>query len=267
MILEAISKDRPNFTTDLDLVDRSTTSIAISDKTRGLSFIQEFNFKKVWLICVNQKAFEKIIPHISPEYLNLYGCRVKDLSLLETLTKVETIVNVWNTKTLQFWDFSKNKNLKQLYLGDLTKVNTLEDLAKATSVEDLQISGGMGSNWKVSSLAPLASLTNLKSLSLSAMNVADKSLQPLSSLVTLEELAISNQFSTAEFARLSTQLKNTSCDKFSPFSSACIEDGNGTIVADIMITGSRKPFLHSKKDTEKIAQYVQKFNKLVASFT
>jgi hypothetical protein len=266
MIIDAIFKDRPDFTTDLQLVDRNTTSIAISDKTKGLSLLHEFNFKKVWLICLNQKVFEKVIPNISPEYLNLYGCRVKDLSLLETLTNVETIVKVWNTKALQLWDFSKNKNLKKLYLGDISKVTTLEALAKATTVEDLQISGGMNGAWKVSSLAPLASLTNLKSLSLSAINVADKSLQPLSTLVTLEELAISNQFSTAEFAKLSTQLKNTSCDKFSPFTKAHIEDENGTTVSDVMITGSRKPFLHSTKDAEKIEQYVQKFNKLVASF-
>lgn len=266
MIIEAISKDRPDFTTDLQLVDRNTTAIVISDKTKGLSFIQEFNFKKVWLICLNQKAFEKVIPHISPEYLNLYGCRVKDLSLLESLTNVETIVNVWNTKALQFWDFSKNKNLKKLYLGDITKVHSLEEFAKATSVEDLQIAGGMHGAWKVPTLAPLASLTNLKSLSLSSINVADKSLQPLSTLITLGELAISNQFPTAEFARLSTQLKNTSCDKFSPFTKAHIQDENNNIVFDVMITGSRKPFLHSTKDTEKIEQYVQKFNKLVASF-
>jgi len=266
MEIEVLSKDRPNFALDLKDVARNITTIAISDKTKGLHLVHEFNFKKVWLICLNQKKFEQVIQHISPEYLNIYGCRVKDLSSLEQLTNVETIVSAWNTKAEMFWDFSKHKKLKQLHVSDMTKIKSLEELKNASLLDYLTIEGGFNTTWKIISLAALASLQQLKYLNLGALNVLDKSLQPLSTLTNLEKLRISNQFPTAEFARLSTQLKTTKCDKFQPFTKVEIEDENRNIVYDRMITGSRKPFLNSKKDTVKIEKYVQKFNHLVASF-
>jgi hypothetical protein len=124
----------------------------------------------------------------------------------------------------------------------------------------------MNSTWKFDTLQPLASLTKLKSLTLASINVVDKSLQPLAALVNLEILEVTNQFPTAEFARLSTQLKHTVCEKFQSYTKVSLEDINGTVISDIMITGSRKPFLHSTRDAEKIAKYVQKFQKLVATF-
>jgi hypothetical protein len=134
IIREEISKDRPSFTYDLAVVDRNTKAITICDKTINLSYLPEFNFEKVWLVTLNQKTFEKIVSQISPVYLNMYGCRVKDLSLLETLTELETIVKVWNSKAVDFWDFSKNPKLKTLCLGDITKIHSLKKLSLATSL-------------------------------------------------------------------------------------------------------------------------------------
>ncbi|PTX60611.1 hypothetical protein C8N46_106257 [Kordia periserrulae] len=260
------SYNKPKITYDLANVDKNTKAISISDKTVGLSYLPEFNFEEVWLVNLNQKTFESIISEIAPTFLNLYACNCKDLSLLETLTDVETVVVNWNSKALDFWDFSKNFKLKRLHLEDFAKVNSLEKLSLATSLEALKISGGMNSNWKISTLKPISSLTKLKVLSLMAIQVADKSLEPLSTLTGLKTLEISNQFPTAEFARLSTKLKNTACEKFQPYTKVNIEDMDGRLSADVMITGSRKPFLNSQKDAEKINKYVDTFHKLVAKF-
>jgi hypothetical protein len=188
------------------------------------------------------------------------------LSLLETLPELETVVKVWNTKAVDFWDFRKNPKLKTLCLGDITKIHSLEKLSLATSLEKLKITGSMNSTWKCDTLQPLANLTKLKSLTLAAINVVDKSLQPLAALTNLEILEVTNQFPTAEFARLSTKLKNTTCQKFQPYTKVSLKDMDGNVYSDIMITGSRKPFLHSKRDAEKIEKYAQKFQKLVADF-
>ncbi|MEM6684307.1 MAG: leucine-rich repeat domain-containing protein [Bacteroidota bacterium] len=266
IISQETHKDRPNFTYDLASVDRNTKAIAINDKTINLSCLPEFQFEKVWLICLNQKTFENVISQISPVYVSIYGCKVKDLSSLETLTKVETIIKDWNTKAVDFWDFRKNLKLQTLYIANMTKVTSLEKLSWATSLKKLKITGGFNFTWKFTSLKPLETLTKLTWLTLANVNVVDKSLQPLSNLINLKTLELTNQFPTAEFAKLSTQLKNTMCDKFHPYTEVEFLGVDGKLQYDVMITGSRKPFLNSQRDAEKIATYVQKFNTMVATF-
>ncbi|MCJ1908965.1 hypothetical protein [Planococcus ruber] len=98
-------------------------------------------------------------------------------------------------------------------------------------------------------------------LGLSNIKVANESLQPLAELKGLKELAISNQFSTEEFAKLSVALPNTTCDKFSPFVRVVLPDG-----LDLMVVGKRKPFLNSTNDSAKMKKYEERFRALQEAF-
>lgn len=265
MRLSAIDKERPKFVEDLNDVDRSTASLAISDKTKNMSLINEFNPKELWLICLNQKQFETILLNVQPEYLNLYGCKVSDLSYLSNLVGLKTLVINWNTKAESLWDISANVNLENLHLEDLSKITSLDELKYATSLKYLGIEGGWTKSWKIPTLKPISALKNLRHLTLMALQVGDQSLRPLSSLTGLEELEISNQFKTEEFAWLSTKLKSTKCDKFQPYSNGIINK-NGVLDRDVMVTGIKKPFLNSKSDKEMLDKYVKQFEKLVAKY-
>lgn len=265
MRVSAIDKERPEFVEDLSIVDRTIDSLAISDKTKNISSISEFNPKNLWLICLNQKQFDLIIKQVDPRYLSLYGCRVSDLSYLSQLSKLSTLILNWNSKAETLWDIGANVNLKHLHLEDLSKVKSIDQLINANSLEYLGIEGGWTKSWKLASLAPLSELSNLRQLTLMGLQVQDKSLHPLSQLTRLEELEVSNQFKAEEFARLSTKLRNTKCDKFKAYSD-CEISKNGALEYDVMVTGSGKPFLNSHSDKVKLDKYVKQFEKLVSKY-
>jgi len=203
------------FITDLNDFDKNEKSLHMSVSAKNLDRLKELSIENLWLIGANDKELRKILPLVNLKYLNLYQVLAKDLTILETLDKTETIILNWNTKSTSLWDISKNKGLKALEITDFSKLEEIDQLSLATQISDLTLGGGHDKPLKIKTIKPLAGLKNLKYLGLTNLKIADDTLQPIGQLKNLEILEISNQFETREYAWLALdfQRQNAKCFK------------------------------------------------------
>jgi hypothetical protein len=248
--------ERPQFTDDLADVDISSTELLIRGKTKNIERLKSFsNLIKLWIYTVNQKEINAILNLVNPKILHIYEMRVEDLSVISSLTNVEVLGLEWNTKANSLWNLTNNTSLKSLSIKDFSKLNDISPLQNNKSLEILELSGGETNQLKLDNLESLRTLRNLKYLGFSNIKVQDESLEPISDIKELQELAISNQFPTEEYARLSVKLPNTKCKHFQPFIYLLspIDD------ADVMVVGKRKPFLNSKVDVKRLQKYEEQF--------
>lgn len=262
MYVKGTLEGKPDLTQDIALHNKWRKSIYVGRETKNLELLGRINFKKAWINSIPSRDMEKIVPLLNVGYLSIYNVQAKDLSLLEGLDKCETLLLEWNSKADKLWDFKKTKQIKHLAIRDFSKIVDLYPLADAFNIENLAIEGGLYKQMKVLSLKPLASLKNLKTLRLANIRVLDNSLDHLKELKNLRKLWLSNQFSTEDFARLSVELPKVDCIRFKPFEKVKVYDKQGGIEFDRMITGKRKPFLHSKRDKEKIEEHKSRFQEL-----
>ncbi|MDM5335106.1 leucine-rich repeat domain-containing protein [Ureibacillus composti] len=247
---------RPKFTEDLNNVDISLTELVIQGKTKNIGKLKSFsNLDKLWVYTVSQKELDTILSLINPKMLYIYEMKVENLSAIESLTDVEVLALIWNTKATSLWDLSNNSSLKSLLINDFSKLSNISPLQKNTGLELLELSGGMWKSLKLDSLQPLRYLNHLKYLGLSNIRVQDDSLEPISELIGLQELSISNQFPTEEYAMLSVNLPHTKCDYFKPY----IYLNSPIDEKDVMVIGKRKPFLNSKVDVKRLRKYEEQF--------
>lgn len=250
------------FIADLNEFDKNEKALHMSASAKNLNRLKELSIENLWLIGANDKELRKILPLVNLKYLNLYQVLAKDLTILETLDKTETIILNWNTKSTSLWDISKNKALKTLEITDFSKLEEIDQLSLATQISDLTLGGGHNKPLKIKTIRPLTGLKNLKYLCLTNLKIADDSLQPIGQLKNLEKLEISNQFETKEYAWLATRLPKTKCKMFQATNSCNIVGIDNKLVWDTMVTGRRKSFLLSTKDKIKIDKYVNDFERL-----
>jgi hypothetical protein len=249
------------FVKDLSKVKSNTVELSIHGDVLNIKSLEYLSkLKKLKLYTVTQAQFDAIIPLVSNIVeLRVYDMRCHDLSALGRLTQLENLELDWNTKTEVLWNMKFNTNLRTLKINDFSKLGDISALENLQHVEHLVLTGGIWNKLNLNSLVPLQKLSKLRTLELANLSVADPSqLQPLATLTQLEELHISNQFSTEEYARLSVLLPNTICDYFQPY----IKTRHALEGKDIIVTGSRKPWLNSKKDSIQVEKYTRNFHAL-----
>src|SRR5690606_13562571 len=240
------------FIKDLNEFDTNEKSLHMSVSAKNIERLEELSIENLWLIGANDKELRRILPLVNLKYLNLYQVLAKDLTILETLDKTETIILNWNTKLTSLWDISKNKGLKTLEITDFSKLEEIDQLSLATQICDLTLGGGHNKPMKIKTIDPLKNLTNLKTLTLTNLKIADDTLQPLGHLKNLETLFLSNQFETKEYAWLATRLINTNCKMFKATNSCNIIGAENKTVWDTMVTGRKKSFYSQPKTKQKL---------------
>lgn len=250
------------FIRDLTEFDKTQTSLHMSATAKNIDSLKELQIDNLWLIGAKEKDLQKILSLTQPKYLNLYQVLAADLSILETLATTSTLVLNWNTKSTSLWDISKNPKLQSLEIVDFLKLYDISDLSSARQITTLKLEGGIEKKLNIQTLKPLSALTNLKYLRLANLKVADDTLKPLADLNHLDELWLSNQFETKEYAWLATRLPNTKCDMFNAINKVNITGTKNELVWDTMVTGRKKSFLLSTKDSQKIEKYITEFEKL-----
>jgi Leucine-rich repeat (LRR) protein len=253
----------PKYLDDLKDFDSSDNSIAIFGKAKNIERLKDLNISKLWLVGTNEKQLQQILSLTSPEFVNIYQILAKDLSILETLSKAETIVLRWNSKSHELWNMSCNKRLKALVIEDFQKISNINTISNARNLEYLVLEGGMWKPLKIDSLNPLSGLTKLQFLRLANMHVKKDGVIPISNLTNLKELDLSNQFETSDYAYLAAKLFDTKCDYFKPYIKLSRAIGG----RDVMVIGKRKPFLNFEHDNIKIEKYVHEFDDMVKGFS
>ena len=216
-----------------------------------------------YFVGVNQKTFEKVIGLVSSRVMHFYEMRVADISSISQNTKLQELAVHWNSKLEDISPLADVHNLKSLVLEDTPKIYDLSPLEKCLGLECLEYSGGMWKKNNANSLEYISHLPKLKHLRLLNLGVDSHGLKPLANLSVLEELELSNQFPTEDYAYLSVHLKSTECEYFFPY----VEMSGDIDGKDVMVIGSRKPFLNKVNDSKKLEKYVKQFDELKAKFT
>jgi hypothetical protein len=90
---------------------------------------------------LNQETFDYFIKNYGNQFevINFWKCPlVNSFSSIELLYNVKYITYYWNQKAKQLWDFSKTPNLIGFSFNDFTRMDNLEDIAKSTTIEELE---------------------------------------------------------------------------------------------------------------------------------
>jgi hypothetical protein len=215
---------------------------------------------------------EYALANSAPAILHIEGSHSADLSAVARHGQLRGLAIGWNTKLSSLEFLEKAALLGALSLENLKRVHDLTPLAALSRLRSLELSGGMDTKLDVETLQPLAKLTGLKELQLVNIRITDNRLTPLIALQRLERLFIANNAaSMREFAQLSVLLPNVECERFQPFvplaRPALQRHANPIATLDflgdekVMVTGKGGPFLHARRDRDKLLRYCEKFNR------
>ncbi|HRY14070.1 MAG TPA: hypothetical protein P5309_10915 [Syntrophomonadaceae bacterium] len=247
------------------LNQRAGTRLTISgdrQSVRNLAHVD--GVRHLYILSIQQSEFDYLVNRYNTAFESICfkSMKVADLSALELLHNVKTLVLDCNTRAKRLWDLSRNYDLRELSISNFPGLNTLGDLREATSVEALELGGGAEKWMRVQSLAPLSNLIRLRKLCLSNIRAVEDGLLPLASLTHLDELELPNVFPTREYAMLSVRLQNTRCDSFAPY----IRLGTEIDGKDCMVVGRRKPLLNSTVNAERLNRYAKEFEDMRQEF-
>lgn len=213
-------------------------------------------------ICVSgatDKTLPMICERIRAKSVFFHKLRCTDLTPIAELQGLRALGVFGNPKAVDFTALGRLQELRVLNLFDNCKQIDLAFLEGLTRLTSLCVSGGFSKPTQLPTLSPIATLKNLKELRLNSVRVtANDGLFPLERCQALCKLEISNAFPTEQFAFLSVRLPRVDCDLFSAF----VRVGKPSEEFDTMIVGSRKPFLHSKRDAARIKKYADAFLQL-----
>jgi hypothetical protein len=215
-----------------------------------------------YVVGVNQASFEQLCTNLRATAVHFYEMRVSDLSPLKHIGDLNHLAIRWNTKLSDLSPLGALTSLESLILEDTPKAHNLSPLQNCSRLQHIEFSGGIWNKNTATNLAPLASLKELRTLTLMNLKIVSGGLRPIVGCKMLQSLTLSNQFATEDYAYLSVALPETKCELFAPYISIPrpIEDN------DVMVVGRRKPFLNSSTDKNRLAKYAAQFAELQSQF-
>lgn len=211
---------------------------------------------------INQKGLEAMCSRITCTTLHIKGLTASDLSPLASLTQLTDLQIVWAHKFTDASPLQALTKLKSLTLSDTKRWHDLEHIC-GLKVEALDLSGGMENANIYETLAPLARLSHLKTLSLTSVKVENDGLRPLADCKVLEDLELDLRFPTEDYAYLAAHMPQTRCEAFAPYVPLTYHHPG----KDVMVVGFRKPVLHSQTDAKRLAKYVAEFEAMKQNFS
>lgn len=119
----------------------------------------------------------------------------------------------------------------------------------------------------VESLAPLASLIRLRSLTLGVQRVVDGRIEPVGALTSLRRLDFGTAiFTTEQVAWLRARLPAVADGPLNGVLRSAAPAPPGPRATDTWVVGRGKPKLHAERDAEALASYRQAFERRVTYF-
>ena len=143
--------------------------------------------KTLWLSSkVPQALFDAACQMTQLEDLWVKWSGITSLAAIQSLTNLQYFHLGSSTGLESIEPLAQMVRLKWLGLENLKRIRTIEPIGALTQLEGLTLEGSMWNVWKVHTLIPLRSLTNLRYLSLAALRSDDRTLAPLFGLGALE---------------------------------------------------------------------------------
>lgn len=220
---------------------------------------------------LNQESFEAVIARYGTQVsaIQFWKCpRIEDFSPLEGFPNLRLVSIFWNQRTTRLWDLTRTPRLVGLHFDDFTRLHDLSDVSRGGNLVELEFGDAIWDKSVFATLEPLAALTGLISLKLSAKRIEDGRIEPLAALQQLERLSFaSNQFTTRQVAWLRSRLPDSlQSEAIAPLRRISPPLRGDTKDLDVLLVGKRKPFLNSAQDEKRIRKHVEDFDRLVAEF-
>ncbi len=215
------------------------------------------------VVGVNQPSFANLCRLLRAETLHFHDMRVADIRPLTAIRGLKQLAIRWNNRLADLSPLAQLRQLQVLLLEDTPKVFDLGPISRCSALSALECSGGLWRKNSVASLEPLAELPLLEHLVLTNLKIQAGGLRPLAGCKRLRRLQLSNQFPTEEYAFLSVALPAVACCLFAPY----VQLHQPIDGKDIMVVGSRKPFLSSRQDAARLEKYAKAFAALRDHFT
>ena len=241
--------------------DKDCIVIVDNKQIRIKELKQRLSGEVAYVMGANQKSLNHLCEFLDVKQIDFYQLQAADLSPICQVSRLKHLAIRCNTKVEAIAALS-NLALSSLILEDTPRLADLEPLGEFKSLSHLTYSGGQGRGNVALTLEPLARIQGLKELVLTNLRIRSGGLEPLASCRDLKQLVISNQFSTEEFALLSVCLPSVECRMFQAWVPR-LHQADGE---DVMVVGSKKPFLMSSKDSKRIASYEKAFSDLQLKF-
>ncbi|TLP59319.1 hypothetical protein FEE96_17100 [Parasedimentitalea maritima] len=211
---------------------------------------------------VSHSDFERLATFLDVECLSIKKLQSSGLLALVKFPRLRALFINWAPKLETFTGLENAKHLRLLSLVQFPKITDITPICELRDLPALELFGGHSKPQVIHSLDGLGDMPSLQELTLVNLKVIEDGLRPLARSVSLRDLRVSHQFDTEDYAYLAAKMPHLRCDLSVPF----VSIGNCGSGKDVKVTGRRKPFLNSKTDADKLARYVQKFEKLVADF-
>lgn len=216
---------------------------------------------------VPQKLFDAICSMSNIEGIYIKWSGIQKLENIKNLTKLKYLHIGSSAQIKSITPLKQLNQLKWLELENFKQISDLSSISTLTKLEGLAITGGFGSDQKITSLKPIIEIKSLRWLNLIGTRVKDESLEPITKLKHLKYLRLSYYFSVEEMARIVAKLKATNHGVSAYLSledSICNKCGNDTL---IIPTGKGKRSFCPTCHPKKLIKLVDDFQRHVEIYT
>ncbi|MFA6544446.1 MAG: hypothetical protein WCS99_08470 [Limisphaerales bacterium] len=257
-------KDRAQQSPSLDIgsIPEAAEYVACFGKARNLNRLSHLkNLKCLWISGINERQFESLCHVQSIDTLIVYDLRVPNMTGIERLKSLRCLIINGNTKTLTLDPVGELQNLEHCKIENFSKVKRLDPLGRLLKLRSLSVQGSIWTAMKISTLAPLQALQDLRAFSLLNVRVQDGSLAPLKQLRKLRSIEIANFFCLREFAELAGSHPLAVGDSLLPRISVgwpCKQCGSDMV----MLARGKAPFLCPKCQKNEVDEHDREFNRI-----
>ena len=188
-------------------VPLTATDIVVAKNAEDIDRLPAFRcLTSLWINGVSEAAVNVVASLTSLRHLVIWNLRAADLRLVSGLRNLERLAIVHSAKVRSLSGLEALTSLRELITFGSCNFASLEEIGCLSALDTLCLEGGFSKPLRVTSLSPLAGLTQLRRLRLASIRVEDKSLRPLHGLAALRDVFVAKMFPAAELRALAKAL-------------------------------------------------------------
>lgn len=214
---------------------------------------------------IGERDWEIVLRARRVARLSLYHITSLALPNLGTLTSVRSLSMNWATKVANIEPVFRMTGLTSLAISDFPKLQCIDGIGQLSGLNELHLSGNLGSlspPLSLESIGPAADLPFLEVFSLRNARLADDDIAILSRCRRLRRLELSNQFEKRQFAYLAKCLNHQLDEPIRAHHDTGM--GCGTCGRNMQrVTGRRGGFLCGACDSKRLQKAEAEFAALV----